>query len=170
VAATAATSGQAGTAAFLPSGDIGLRSGTSARRYAQSLASKLGPDYFVGLNSRNSTVIDAMVLLITILTLLLAGVAALGVLNTVVLNTRERVHDLGIFKAVGMTPRQTITMAVCWVAGTGLAAGIIAIPLGVALHAEVLPAMAASVGLRLPASILEVYSGAELGALGSRAS
>ena len=38
------------------------------------------------------------------LTLLLAVVAALGVLNTVVLYTRDRVHDLGVFKAVGMTP------------------------------------------------------------------
>jgi putative ABC transport system permease protein len=32
-------------------------------------------------------------------------VAALGVLNSVVMATRQRVHDLGVFKAVGMTPR-----------------------------------------------------------------
>ncbi len=61
--------------------------------------------------------------LIGTLTLLLALVAGLGVLNTVVLNTRDRVHDLGVFKAVGMTPRQVIAMVVCWVAGTGLVAG-----------------------------------------------
>jgi putative ABC transport system permease protein len=36
--------------------------------------------------------------LIGTLTLLLAVVAGLGVLNTVVLNTRERVHDLGSSK------------------------------------------------------------------------
>ena len=66
--------------------------------------------------------------LIGTLTLLLALVAGLGVLNTVVLNTRERVHDLGVFKAVGMTPRQIIAMVVCWVAGTGLVAGLIAVP------------------------------------------
>ena len=53
--------------------------------------------------------------LIGTLILLLAIVAGLGVLNTVVLHTRERVHDLGVFKAVGMTPRQTIAMVVCWV-------------------------------------------------------
>ena len=57
--------------------------------------------------------------LIGTLTLMLAMVAGLGVLNTIVLSTRERVHDLGVFKAVGMTPRQTIAMVVCWVAGTG---------------------------------------------------
>ena len=55
--------------------------------------------------------------MITTLTLLLAAVAALGVLNTVVLITRERVHDLAVFKAIGMSPRQTIAMAVSWVAG-----------------------------------------------------
>jgi len=52
--------------------------------------------------------------LIGTLTLLLALAAGLGVLNTVVLGTRDRVHDLGVFKAVGMTPRQTIAMVVCW--------------------------------------------------------
>jgi putative ABC transport system permease protein len=68
-------------------------------------------------------------------------VAGLGVLNTVVLQTRERVHDLGVFKAIGMTPRQTVAMVVCSVAGIGLVAGLIAIPAGIALHHYVLPVM-----------------------------
>ena len=51
-------------------------------------------------------------------------------------------HDLGVFKALGMTPRQTIAKVVCWVAGTGLVAGLIAVPAGVALHRYVLPVMA----------------------------
>jgi putative ABC transport system permease protein len=142
--------------------DVSLRPGTSPLRYAQALTSTLGPDYLVRLNSRKSNVVAAMIGLITALTLLLATVAALGVLNTVVLNTRERVHDLGIFKAIGMTPRQTIAMAVSWVAGIGLAAGVIAVPLGLALHNEVMPEVAASVGLRLPTRILHVYHGPEL--------
>lgn len=54
-------------------------------------------------------------------------------LNTVVLQTRERAHDLGVFKALGMTPRQAIAMVVCWVAATGLVAGVIAVPAGIAL-------------------------------------
>jgi len=68
------------------------------------------------------------------LTLLLTIAAGLGVLNTVVLNTRERVHDLGVFKVIGMTPRQTTAMAVCWVAGIGLIAGLVAVPVGIVLH------------------------------------
>jgi putative ABC transport system permease protein len=47
------------------------------------------------------------------------------VLNTVLLTTRERAHDLGVFKAVGMTPRQVIAMVVTTVAATGLIAGLI---------------------------------------------
>jgi putative ABC transport system permease protein len=145
--------------------DVGLRPGTSANAYTQALGSKLGPSYAVMLNSRTSAVVDLMVGLIGTLTLLLAAVAGLGVLNTVVLHTRDRVHDLGVFKAVGMTPRQTITMVVCWVAGTGLVAGMIAVPVGVALHHYVLPVMASSAGLGLPASFLNVYQGWEVAAL-----
>ncbi|MFE9207371.1 FtsX-like permease family protein [Micromonospora sp. NPDC007230] len=48
--------------------------------------------------------------LATLLTLMLVAVAAMGVLNMVVLDTCERVRDLGIHKALGMTPWQTIAM------------------------------------------------------------
>ena len=142
--------------------DVGLRPGTSAAAYVQSLSSKLGPAYQVQVNNRKSTVLDVMLGLIGTLTLLLALVAALGVLNTVVLNTRERVHDLGVFKAVGMTPRQTTAMAICWVAGIGLVAGLVAVPVGIAMHRQVLPAMAAAADVGLPPSFLTVYHGTEL--------
>ena len=116
-------------------------------------------------NSRTSVIVTLMLSLIGTLTLLLALVAGLGVVNTVVLHTRERVHDLGVFKAVGMTPGQTVGMVVCWVAGTGLVAGLIAVPAGIALHHYVLPAMASAANLGLPASSLAVYRGWELAAL-----
>jgi putative ABC transport system permease protein len=146
--------------------EIGLRSGTDEAAYIQSLSSELGDEYVVLPNNDRSTVVDLMISLIGTLTVALAVVAGLGVLNTVVLNTRERVHDLGVFKAVGMTPGQAITMAVCWVAGIGLIAGVIAVPAGVALHRWVLPAMAAAANVGLPAKFLNVYHGPELVALG----
>ena len=43
----------------------------------------------------------------SLLTLLLGAVAALGVFNTVVLNTRERRRDLGMLKSIGMTPARS---------------------------------------------------------------
>ena len=144
--------------------DIELRPGTSTDAYAQALSLALGPGYQVKAND-NTRGLPVILGLISILTLLLATVAGLGVLNTVVLQTRERVHDLGVFKAVGMTPRQTIVMVVCSVAGPGLVAGLIAIPAGLALHQYVLPRMAAAAGTDLPASFLNVYHCGELAIL-----
>jgi putative ABC transport system permease protein len=145
--------------------DIGLRPGVSAASYAQSIGARLGPSYSTSLNTRSSVVVSLMLGLIGTLTVLLALVAGLGVLNTVVLNTRDRVHDLGVFKAIGMTPRQIVAMVICWVAGTGLVAGLIALPAGIALQHVVLPVMASSANLGLPASYLSVYRGPELVAL-----
>ncbi len=142
--------------------DVGLRPGVSPASYARSIGSRLGSSYSTFLNTRNSVVVSLMLGVIGTLTLLLALVAGLGVLNTVVLNTRDRVHDLGVFKAIGMTPRQIIAMVVCWVAGTGLVAGLLALPAGIALQRVVLPVMASSANLGLPASYLSVYRGPEL--------
>ena len=125
----------------------------------------LGQAYFVISRTEGGSIFPVIIGLIGTLTLLLTIMAGLGVLNTVVLHTRERVHDLGVFKAVGMTPRQTIAMVVCWVAGTGLAAGVIAVPAGLALHRYVLPVMAAAAGTGLPPVVLNVYRGPELAVL-----
>jgi putative ABC transport system permease protein len=89
-------------------------------------------------------------------------VAGLGVLNTVALQIRERAHDIGVFKALGMTPRQTLTMIACSVAVTGLAAGIIAVPAGVLLHRSVVPAMTHAANSGYPAALISVYSVPEM--------
>jgi putative ABC transport system permease protein len=136
--------------------DIQLRPGTSVPAYLQSLGTQLGSGYAVGPNGAGRG--GALVFgLIALLTLALATVAGLGVLNTVVLQTRERVHDLGVFRALGMTPRQTIAMVICWVAGIGVLAGIAAVPVGAELHSYLVPVMASAAGTALPATILDVY-------------
>jgi putative ABC transport system permease protein len=137
---------------------VGLRPGVSARTYAMDLRRTLGPGYLpltFGVNS----VILRMRSLIGALTVLLAAAAALGVVSTVVLHTRERVYDLGVFKAVGMTPRQAIVMAACWVVVPGLAGGVLAVPAGIALHRFVVPVMLAASGNGVPTSLLSVYGG-----------
>jgi putative ABC transport system permease protein len=141
---------------------VALAPGTDAASYVAALSSALGPSYLVAANTRGGSEIDAILGLVAALTLLVAVVAGLGVLNAVVLQTSERVHDLGVFKAVGMTPRQTIAMVVCSVAGTGLVAGLIAIPAGIALHLYVLPVMGQAAQTGLPASALDVYHAREL--------
>ena len=142
--------------------DVALKPGTNAQAYANTVGAALGQNYNVSVNGSNSTQFFAIIGLIATLTLLLIAVAGLGVLNTVVLQTRERVHDLGVFKAVGMTPRQTVAMMVCSVAGIGLVAGLVAIPAGVALHQYVLPVMGHAAQTAVPPSVLSVYQPWEL--------
>ena len=139
--------------------------GTDLGSYLNTLNHALGKDYLAEPTASGGTALPAIMGLVTALTLVIAVVAGLGVLNTVVLQTRERVHDLGVFKALGMTPRQTIAMVVSTVAGTGLAAGLIAIPAGIALHRSVLPIMGHAVQTSLPPAVLDVYRAPELALL-----
>lgn len=138
---------------------VALRSRTSTQPYLNALNSTLRP---AGAEARvnqssKSEIIEAMDALIAMLTATLVVVAGLGVLNTVVLDTRDRVHDLGIFKALGMTPRQTIAMVLTSVGAIGLLAGAVGVPIGVALHHYVLPIMARTTGEHLPSIDVAVY-------------
>jgi putative ABC transport system permease protein len=142
--------------------DVALTPGTNAQGYADAVDAKLGRYYQVSTNSDSSSQFFVIVGLVATLTLLLAAVAGLGVLNTVVLQTRERIHDLGVFKAIGMTPRQTIAMVVCSVAGIGLVAGLIAVPAGIAVHQFVLPAMGHAAQTDVPPSVFNVYRPGQL--------
>ena len=142
--------------------DVELTPGTGAQAYADAVGHSLGQYYQVDPNGSSSSQFFVIIGLVATLTLLLTAVAGLGVLNTVVLQTRERVHDLGVFKAVGMTPRQTIAMVVCSVAGIGLVAGLIAVPAGIAVHHVVLPAMGHAAQTDVPLSVSNVYRPGEL--------
>jgi putative ABC transport system permease protein len=142
--------------------DVALKPGTSATAYATAVGRALGQGYQLNVQSDSSPQLLAILGLVVTLTLLLAAVAGLGVLNTVVLQIRERVHDIGVFKAVGMTPRQTTAMVVCSVAAIGLVAGLAALPAGIALHHYVLPVMGHAAQTAVPASVLDVYQPAEL--------
>jgi putative ABC transport system permease protein len=140
---------------------VGLRPGVNPQGYVNAVRTRLR----TGVSQQTSTagpLLPAISGLIIILSLLLVTVAGLGVLNTVVLMTRERVHDLGVFKAVGMTPGQVIAMVVTTVAATGLIAGLIAVPAGIALHHAILPVMGNAAQTSFPAGIYNVYNPAEL--------
>ncbi len=143
--------------------DVGLRPGTDPSAYVRALGPRLGSNYGISINQNGGA--QVAIALAGTLTLLLSIAAGLGVLNTVVLHTRERVHDLGVFKAVGMAPRQTVTMVLCSVAGTGLLAGVLAVPAGIVVHRYVIPAMAGAAGLGVPSSLQNVYGAGELAAL-----
>lgn len=144
---------------------IAVTSGTEVSAYVTALNKDLAPlgatAQAGGLDAGGDMVVTLNALSAT-LTLMLVAVAALGVLNGVLLDTRERVREIGVHKALGMTPRQTVAMVLTSVVVTGLVAGALGVPLGVALHGWVLPAMGDSVGLRLPDSVIAIYHGTEL--------
>ncbi|WP_199486411.1 ABC transporter permease [Actinomadura logoneensis] len=140
--------------------NVELASDVKASEWSTSASAALAP-----LNASvqpssggNNIVVLTMDALVAALTLMLVAVAALGVLNTVVQETRERVHDLGIFKALGMTPRQTVAMVLTSVTLTGLIAGLVGVPIGVAVEKATLTPMADAIGRHLPPSVTHVYS------------
>ena len=144
---------------------IGVRPGTNPFAYSHEIGADLPDGFSTGQRDTTGSPFPYVIILAGTLVLLLAIAAALGVVNTVVLQTRERVHDLGVFKALGMTPRQGLAMVVGWVAGTGLAAGVMAVPAGITLHRYLIPRMAFFAGNGTPHSFLDVYSAREIAAL-----
>ncbi|MFJ9107499.1 hypothetical protein [Streptomyces sp. NPDC102283] len=64
----------------------------------------LGATAPVGGLGSGSDLVLTLNALSAILTLMLVAVAALGVLNGVLLDTRERVREIGVHKVLGMTP------------------------------------------------------------------
>jgi putative ABC transport system permease protein len=140
--------------------EVGLKSGTDAHAYVESARTALegtaGVPVVTADEQENETV-AIMLGVIATLTLLLSVVAALGVLNTVVLNTRERVHEIGVLKSVGMTPRQVRLMVVTSMTAIGVLAGALALPAGWGLHRWVLPIMGDAAGTGLPHAVLTVY-------------
>ncbi|MEU9048066.1 MULTISPECIES: FtsX-like permease family protein [unclassified Kitasatospora] len=146
---------------------IDLTPGTDAKAYADALDSAVQP---MGLSAEPgeqhiNVVVLAMNTLAGTLTLLLSVVAGLGVLNTVLLDTRERVHDLGVLRALGMSPRQTVGMVLTSVCGSGLVAGLIGVPIGIAVHHQVMPAMARAAGIGVPDADLGVFDPSVVGPL-----
>jgi putative ABC transport system permease protein len=140
--------------------DVKLTPGTDKFNYLQGLNHGLQSYGLLARpnSAKLSSTVMAMDTLAAILTVMLVAVAGLGVLNVVVLDTRERVHDLGVMKAIGMSPRQTVAMVLTSVGGVGLVAGLVGVPIGVLLHEYVLPAMADASGTRIPAVDMSVYS------------
>ncbi|GAA2556680.1 FtsX-like permease family protein [Winogradskya consettensis] len=138
---------------------ITVKDGTDIDEYAAALSTALEPLGAVADQVDHDppemlVLIDALAALLTVLLVVVAG---LGVLNTVVLETRDRVHDLGVHKALGMTPRQTIAMVISSVVLTGLAGGVAGVAVGVLVQRTVLGAMGRGTGFTLPASVVDAY-------------
>jgi putative ABC transport system permease protein len=149
--------------------DIGLTPGTSSQGYTnalqRALQRALGPDIVVGTEGASSIAGFLDTSLFAWLTVLVGVLAGLGVLNAAIMATRERVHDLGVFKAVGMTPRQTITMVICWVITPTIIATAIALPAGLTIQDHLVRQLTSGTALHgtaLPGSFVHVLGGTDL--------
>ena len=72
------------------------------------------------------------------------------------MNTKDRSHDLGIFKALGMRPSQMLTMIASQVLLPALLAVVIAAPIATALTTAAVHAMANAAHSSIPASFTYV--------------
>ncbi|GGU55045.1 ABC transporter permease [Kitasatospora aureofaciens] len=139
---------------------VKLKPGTDHAAYATARGGALAPLHLAaaaGAEHGSSDSITALNSLTATLTVLLVVVAGLGVFNTVVLEIRERTRDMGVTKAVGMTPAQTAGVVLASVLLVGAVGGAIGLPVGLLLHGLTVPAMAHSAGLNFPSSALDVF-------------
>jgi putative ABC transport system permease protein len=100
------------------------------------------------------------VLLAIAVVLVLIGIG--GVFNTLLLNTRERLQDTATLKAVGMSPRQVMVMVAASAALLAVVAGIMAMPIGLALHRVLNDVISTSTGNESPPSVYGVFNPFEL--------
>jgi putative ABC transport system permease protein len=149
--------------------EMDLTPGTSVQGYTNALGRvlrrALGPAIVVGTEGASSIAGFLDTSLFQWLTVLVGVLAGLGVLNAALMATRERVHDLGVFKAVGMTPRQTVTMVICWVIAPAVIAAAIALPAGLIIQDHLVRQLTSGTALHgtaLPGSFVHVLGGTDL--------
>jgi putative ABC transport system permease protein len=163
---SAATLPGVATAENLQGWYVGLRPGTSPSGYLQSVNRALGGgDPWQATRPDTGKFYTIATGLIDLLAVMVAIAAGLGVLNTVLMSTRDRVHDLGVFKALGMRPGQMLTMVTCWIVGPAVVAGVIAAPAAIALNTATLHAMAGTAHTGVPASFTDVFPPSRLALL-----
>jgi putative ABC transport system permease protein len=144
---------------------VGLVRGTSPRAYAAAVA-RLDPGLQPATNDGVDTIEKVMISVISTLTGMLVVVAALGVFNAAVMTTRERRRDLGVLKAIGLTPGQLVSVVVTAMGALGVVGGLVGLPAGMLAHRIVIPMTGRGTGLDLPASLLDVWSWPMLTVLG----
>lgn len=136
--------------------EITVKPGTDLDAYVSAVRAG-DPGLQETAGQESGTFVAIVLATVLLLTLMLGTVAALGVFNTVVLNTRERRRDFGMLKSIGMTPAQVTVMVVTSMIALGAIGGLLGIPLGMIAHRLVLPAMAKGAQVEIPSFMLNVY-------------
>jgi putative ABC transport system permease protein len=127
--------------------EVTLRPGVSANAFAQMLQSLTADRVAVSVYSLSPPAqVTEAVGIMMILGIVLMVIAGVGILNAMLLSTRERYRELGTLKAIGLTPGQLLRTVLDGAAMLGVLAIVIGIPLGLYLTARGLQALVDSLG------------------------
>jgi putative ABC transport system permease protein len=102
--------------------------GSNPQRVAREIATATGAA--VTVEEADTDVFNAFSAAFYVITLLVLAVGLANLFATTALGIRERMHDIGVLKAVGFTPRQVAVSVAVGTAAMALAAAAIGIPLG----------------------------------------
>lgn len=115
------------------------RPGTDVDALVEELRRLAGPDQEVVIRSNRALrqasleVFDRTFLITSVLRLLAMLVAFIGVLTALMALQLERAREIGVLRALGLTPRQVWGLVTAQTGLLGLAAGLMALPTGTAL-------------------------------------
>ena len=145
---------------------ISLKPGSDVTAYVHRLAASQ-PD-LLDVQANNTDLITPVKIIDGVLLIIAAVIALIavgGIFNTLLLNTRERVRDTATLKALGMSPRQVVTMVAASAGVLALVGGLVAVPAGVGLDRVLLDLISNSAGNDTPSSIYGVFGVWELVAI-----
>ena len=113
--------------------------GVDVETLIAALRGRVGPGQEVvirpnrALRESSLEIFDRTFAITAVLRLLAMGVAFVGVLSALMAIQLERVRELGVLRAQGVTPRQLWGLVTAQTGIMGLIAGLVAVPVGVAL-------------------------------------
>lgn len=127
---------------------VGLDQGASRTDVASVLADTLGPRARVeAVPPADPASLDPFRFAVTLISGLVIVVALANLASTMVLVVRERARDLAVLRAVGFTPRQTITVVATGGVTLAIVATAIGLPVGWLLSTAANNGVGATIGM-----------------------
>jgi putative ABC transport system permease protein len=144
------------------------KAGVSPRDYQTAIQQSIGPglDIWVAGDSSGDDTFLLFLSVVGTLGAVLVAISLGGVFNTVLLETRQRTHELAVLKALGLTPLQVVATVMASVVPIGIVAGLIGVPVGLVAQRLVLTYMGqVAAKTDIPPSVFDVFSVAVVGLL-----
>jgi putative ABC transport system permease protein len=140
--------------------EIVPNAGVSPRDYQTALNQAIGPglDVWVEGDSSSDETFVLFLSVVGTLGIVLVAMSLGGVFNTVLLETRQRTHELAVLKAMGLTPVQIVSMVVASIVPIALVAGLVGVPVGLVAQRLVLTYMGqVAAKTDIPPSVFDVF-------------